>query len=126
MTILLIQITDTSVATLSFAKCLENEWIKEKEFQLPASPYAVRVINEQIWCCCTGSGIIVFDSDLQKQESIEIEGITFVRDIASMSNGDIVVAHAKGLFHVKIEGEQYVEFNHILLSAYCSEPLSLT
>ena len=123
---MLTQITDTSVAKLSFAKSLEHQWTKEKELELPATPDSVRVINEQIWCCCTGSGIIVFDSDLQKQESIEIEGITFVMDIASMSNGDIVVAHAKGLFHVKIEGEQYVEFNHILLSAYCSEPLSLT
>ena len=102
---LLTQITDTSVATLSFAKSLENQWIKEKEFELPAEPRSVRVINEQIWCCCCSSGIIVFDSDLKKLESFAIEGTTWVNDVARMSNGQIVIADGTGLFHVDIVGE---------------------
>ena len=74
--------------------------------ELPAWPEAVRVINQQLWCCRgRDAGIVVVDSELQPQRRIwPGDDIKHVRDVAQTSNGDVIIAASNGLFHIS-DGE---------------------
>ena len=76
-----------------------KQWVKQAETKLPAEPQALRVINQQLYCCCYGNGIVVFDSELQRQRNIQRPDMGYIRvyDIAVMSSGDTVVATRDGL-----------------------------
>ena len=63
-------------------------------------PESLRVINQQLWCCSGFDDIVVFDSELQQQRSIILDAdIGDVADVAEMSNGDVIIAAANGLYH---------------------------
>ena len=66
-------------------------------------PESLRVINQQLWCCCQGAGIVVFDSELQQQLTIQSDEMRYVWDVAEMSNGDVIIAATNaenmGLYH---------------------------
>ena len=76
-----------------------KQWVNQAERQLPSLPQSLRVINQQLWCCCNDGGIVVFDSELQQQRTILAGDMGDVRDVADMSNGDAVIATGRGLYH---------------------------
>ena len=81
-----------------------KQWVKKAEEKLPGWPECLRVINEQLWCCCGDAGLVVFDSELQPQRSLLVGDMKCIRDVAQMSNGDVIIAAATGLFHIS-DGE---------------------
>ena len=76
-----------------------KQWVKQAEKKLPAWPQSLRVINQQLWCCCRDAGIVVFDSELQQQRTMPAADMGHVCDVAEMSNGDVVIAAVNGLYH---------------------------
>ena len=76
-----------------------RQWVKQAEKKLPGWPQGLRVINQQLWCCCRDAGIVIFDSELQQQHTIWGAGAVLVYDVAEMSNGDVVMASRYGLYH---------------------------
>ena len=70
--------------------------------QLPSETVdlRLRVINQQLWCCCGDAGIVVFDSELQQQRAIPAGEMGTVYDVAEMNNGDVVIAARNGLCHI--------------------------
>ena len=66
---------------------------------LRIEPEGLRVIKQQLWCCCQGAGIVVLDSELQHQRTIPAGEMGWVYDVAEMSNGDVVIAADNGLYH---------------------------
>ena len=83
-----------------------NQWKKETEKKLPARPQALRVINQQLWCCCGVDGIVVFDSELQQQRTIPSPDLSIVYDVAEKSNGEVIIATHSGLYHSS-KGQRY-------------------
>ena len=81
-----------------------GQWVKQAEKKLPQRSRGLRVINQQLWCCCGDAGIVVFDSELQQQRTIPAGDMRYVRDVAQMSNGDVVIAAGNGLYHMS-DGE---------------------
>ena len=79
-----------------------KQWVKQAEKKLPKWPEGLRVINQQLWCCCGGDGIVVFDSEFQQQRTIPAGDMGYVFDAAEMSNGDVVIAAGTGLYHRQI------------------------
>ena len=85
---------------------LECKWLKEAEQSLPAYPRNVRVIKQQLWCCCGLDGIIVFDPDLRKQRTISADSIRLdIHDVTETSWGDVIVAADKGLYRQQGNGK---------------------
>ena len=79
--------------------------MKEKEAKLNVSDmYALRHIQQQLWCCCWGDGIAVLDTDLKQLRTIPAGAMGYVSDVAEMSSGDVIIAAYKGLFHADING----------------------
>ena len=77
-----------------------KQWVKQAEVKLPKSPWGLRVINQQLWCCCGGNaGIVVFNGELQQQRTVPAADMGAVYAVAEMSNGDIVIAAVNGLYH---------------------------
>ena len=77
-----------------------KQWVKQAEKKLPAWPRSLRVMNQQLWCCCDDAGILVFDSELQQQRIIPAGDMKCVYDVAEMSNGDVIIAAGdNGLYH---------------------------
>ena len=67
-------------------------------------PHALRLIHGQIWQCVYTNGIIIYNNDLEIQKEIAAKEMYACVDVATMSNGDVVVASEKGLFHCPING----------------------
>ena len=78
-----------------------KQWVKQAEIELPAWPQSLRVINQQLWCCCSHVGIVIFDSELQQRRTIPADDdeLDVVLDVAEMSNGDVVISAHNGLYH---------------------------
>ena len=87
-----------------------RQWARQAQKQLPPSPWGLRVINQQLWCCCRAAGIVVFDSELQQQRIMLTDNMSYVRDVAAMSNGDVVIAAQNGLYHANKNGRAVVIF----------------
>ena len=84
----------------------EKSWVGTAEEEITCdSLWALRVINQQLWCCCSSDGIVVFDTELKHQRTIPCGDMRRVFDVAQMSNGDVVIAAAYGLHHTEITGE---------------------
>ena len=98
-------------------------WKKCAERKLSSTPKTLRVINQQLWCCCNKAGIIVFDADLQQQRVIPRGRMGEVHDVAVLSNGDLVIATLYGLYHTDVIGRMaedviYIDVRiHYLVSA---------
>ena len=75
-----------------------KQWVKQAEMKLTSIPEGLRVINQQLWCCCSEAGIVVFDSELQ-QRTIPAAAMCDMYDVAEMSNDDIIIAAMSGLNH---------------------------
>ena len=76
-----------------------NVWLKESECRLLSDPYALRIIDWQLWCCCSDGGIYVFDEDaLDSPRVIPPAGMARVYDVAALSSGDVVIAADTGLY----------------------------
>ena len=78
-----------------------KQWVKQAEKKIPRWSERLRVINQQLWCCCRKDGIVVFDSELQQQRTLLAADTDEVCDVAEMSNGDVVLAARNGLYHIK-------------------------
>ena len=76
-----------------------KQWVNQAERQLPSLPQSLRVINQQLWCCCNDGGIVIFDGELQQQRTIPAADMGDVRDVADICNGDVVIATGRGLYH---------------------------
>ena len=78
-----------------------KQWTKTAENKLPPWHAGLRVINQQLWCCCGFAGIVVFDSELQQQRTVPRGDMDKLHDVAAeMSNGDVIIASGTGLYHV--------------------------
>ena len=77
-----------------------KQWTKTAENKLPPWHAGLRVINQQLWCCCSDIGIVVFDTELQHQRVSPAFDIRWVQDVTEMSNGDVVIAALTGLYHI--------------------------
>ena len=77
-----------------------KQWVRQAEVTLPSETAGLRVINQQLWCCCGNAGVVVFDSELQQQRTIPAGEMAKVNDVAEMSKGDVVIAANKGLYHI--------------------------
>ena len=77
--------------------------------KLPAQPKALRVISQQLWCCCREAGIVVFDSNLRQQRTIP-RGDTGgdVNDVAELGTDGVVIATVGGLFQAFERGKHGV------------------
>ena len=84
---------------MTFIDASMKQWAQRMQNDLPCDPQGLRVINQQLWCCCGDAGIVVFDSELQQQRTIPAGDMGDVRDVADMSNGDVVIATGRGLYH---------------------------
>ena len=80
-----------------------RQWVRQTQTRLTSSwPRGLRVINEQLWCCCGDAGIVIVDSELQQQQqqlSMSSADMGNVYDVAEMSNGDVVIVAGNGLYH---------------------------
>ena len=89
--------------TQSLLATAQKQWVKQAEVKLPYIAYSVRVINQQLWCCCWEDGIVVLaHSDLKQLRTIPAGDMGSVNDVVEMRDGDIVIATDNGLFHVRI------------------------
>ena len=76
----------------------------------------MRVINQQLWCCCDRDGIVVLDpSDLRPLQTIPAGDMGSVHDVAEMRDGDIVIAASEGLFHDTMNGKDFGEFINVFV-----------
>ena len=81
-------------------------WVQHVESELSSKPEALRVINQQLWCCCWGDGIVVLDhSDLKQLRAIPAGDMGSVRDVAELCDGGFVIAASKGLFYITLNGK---------------------
>ena len=76
-----------------------KQWVKQAATLLPQRPAGLRVINQQLWCCCGNAGIVIFDSELQQQRSLPAGDMLDMWDVTEMSNSDVVIAITTGLYH---------------------------
>ena len=81
--------------------------LEQAKVTIPYRVQSVRVINQQLWCCCDDAGIVNFDSELQQQRSIPADDIGKVFDVAEMRNGDVIIATDNGLYVYSSNGEWY-------------------
>ena len=103
----IVSLQQASVTT-TLKQASMNQWVKQAEKQLTSMPEGLRVINQQLWCCCRDAGIVIFDSELQQQRTIPAADDMYnVYDVAEMSNGDVVIATHFGLHHSS-NGERHV------------------
>ena len=91
---------------MTFKQASAKQWVKQAETALPSSSQqGLRVINQQLCCCCGDVGIVIFDSELQQQRTLpaaDIHGhVELVIDVnvTDQSNKDVVVAASNGLYH---------------------------
>ena len=75
-----------------------KQWVRQQVTELTSENPNLRVINQQLWCCCGNAEIVVFDSELQQQRTIPAAKMGYVFDAAEMSNGDVVIAADDGLY----------------------------
>ena len=88
----------------------QKQLVKALESEINVVPYSLRVINQQLWCCCYDAGIMVFDDELQQQRTIAPREMVNIWDVAAMSNGDVVIAAQNGLYHANKNGRAVVIF----------------
>ena len=75
--------------------------MKELEQNLPCYPCALRVINQQLWCCCHWAGVVIYDGDLEARHRIPRLGWVF--DVAQIDDQHVVIATGNGLYHASIQ-----------------------
>ena len=84
----------------------QQQWVQQTEVRFSHSVSSLRVINQQLWCCCVEAGIMVLDhSDLRHLQNIQTGERKLDHDLAMMADGDVVRACGKGLFHAKLDGK---------------------
>ena len=84
-------------ALMTLTQASTKQWVKQAEKKLPGG---LRVINQQLWCCCGYAGIVVLDSELQQQRTIPAADMGDVWDVAEMSNGDVIIATENGVYYM--------------------------
>ena len=87
-------------ASLTLKQASTKQWMKQAEKKPPEKVRSLRVINQQLWCCCGRAGIVVFDSELQQQRTIPAADMGIVCDVSEMSHADVVIATESGLYRV--------------------------
>ena len=93
---------------MSLLEVSRKQWTKLQEVKLasfPSFPQSLRVIRQELLCCCGYAGIIIYDSDLQQQRTIPSGDMGGLYDLAEMSNGDLVAAARNGLYHFNSTGK---------------------
>ena len=94
---------------------VEKQWVKQSQGDLLALPRGLRVINQQLWCCCPDAGIVVLDRELQLLHLLLCDGMGQVHDVAEMSNEDIAIAASNGLFLADLTGRLSTCDQHVVL-----------
>ena len=92
------------VEKLSFSDAVKKRWVQIDKQELPdrCRPKSLRVISGQLWCCCWTGGIIVYDSELRINQTIQAGDMSIVYDVAAINNDDVLIAAYNGLFHLKV------------------------
>ena len=82
----------------------DRKWVACAATKLPSRPKSLKLINQQLWCCCGWSGIVVFDIKRHHQFNIARGEMGKVYDVAQMSNGNVLIATPSGLYHTDATG----------------------
>ena len=106
------------MTTIKLQQLLKYSWTKQTEVILPAEPRALRVINRQLWCCCRGAGIVIYDNELQLKRVIPRGDMGEINDVAELDRDDIIIATLQGLYHYLDDGGNFlkVELVRLLLN----------
>ena len=73
-------------------------WTKQAETTLKSGPpRSVSVLNQQLYCCYGGAGVMIFQNDLQHKISMPTWDVDSVLDLTETSNGDVIIATSEGL-----------------------------
>ena len=65
---------------------------------------SLRVINNQLWCCCLDSVIVVFDLGLTYVCDIRFPDMGAVQGVVDVGDGTVVAAE-NGLFMISYAGK---------------------
>ena len=79
-------------------------WRKVLTKVLPSVAQNVRIVNQQLWCCCLNGGIVVLDKNLWHQRIITCIDKECVYDVVQYCNDDVVIASSSGLLHADTDG----------------------
>ena len=82
-------------------------WRKVVPQVLPSVAQTVRVVSQQLWCCCLDGGIVVLDKNLLQQRIIPCAEKECVYDVVDFGNCDVVIASSRGLLHADIGGNYW-------------------
>ena len=88
-----------------------QQWTQQTKVKLPDTPRALRMINERLWCCCFGTEIVVYDTELQKQCVVPAGDMDLTHDAALLSNGDVALGAYDGLFIADDTGTTQCQFS---------------
>ena len=81
------------------------KWRKQAEAELPDDPTSLRLINQQLWCCCYDAGIEVLEhEELTKADVVPAGDTGWVCDVAAFRD-DVVIAAGTGLYHTDVNGK---------------------
>ena len=107
--------------SLTLKQASMKQWTKQSEKKLPSVPQGLRVISQQLWCCCGDAGIVIFDSELQQQRTIPADDdeLDVVLDVAEMSNGDVVIAASNGLYAADVLGKRIEGAGGACMALFC-------
>ena len=97
--LLLLSFAASSDPIANYSAAAKHSWIKVAERGLVPTPYSISVVNDQLWSSCDAGGIVIYDLDLLRVVSITGLGTNRVKDVAQLSDGDVVIATGDGLFH---------------------------
>ena len=99
--LLLLVFAEYSTPITNYTAAMQHSWSKVAEGSLLPTPYSISVVNDQLWCSCDEGGIVIYDTDLDLLRMVSISGlgVNYVKDVAQMRNGDVVIATADGLYH---------------------------
>ena len=89
---------------MNLTQASTKKWVKQAEMELPIWSQSLRVIDQQLWCCCGDAGIVVFDSELRQLYNIQNDD-DWVRDVAEINNGDVVMAKKRDGLYLNQNGE---------------------
>ena len=67
---------------------------------------SIRSIDGQLWCCCEGAKIVVFDNDLEILQTVVHSGMKRIYDVFKMPRFRfIIIASSCGLLALGALGE---------------------
>ena len=96
----------------SYSAMLKKTWRKVDERNLQSTPFSISVVNDQLWSSCDEGGIVIYSSDFDQLRAVSCSGLgtNAVKDVAQLSDSDVVIATYDGLFHFDSQSKRACMF----------------